>query len=290
MQIKVLNIGPIEWFSPHFIYNDNVIEAMEYDPLKKKDDLLKVIQENNIDAINVFRYDLVADELNGLRNIPILEWSTEIFPRTLSYKSFKYNTIQKFFHCLSKTSLDKKFVHYDSSRAHFLDLTSFSYLNHFLPVNISYVDSSLERNIDVLFFGRSSAKRYKYLSRIKELGIKFIWIENGLSFKELSYYLNRTKVVVNMPAEELDNFEPRINIALAYGALVVTEVSYGLIDFFANQKLEITSRIYTYDKTIDDFIGTIFMALSNYYNDTSLLSLFSSNKVFLECLKNAYTE
>lgn len=288
MTINVLNIGPKEWFSPHFTYTDNKINSFEFDPLKQPlEDIKRFVELYHIDALNIFRSDLLSPISTYIREIPSVEWSTEIYPLCIKRNCFKFNAIEKFFHCLKDIDSSKNIIHYDSSRTDFLNYANISHKCHILPVNLEYINR-VNRDIDVLFFGRSSSKRYKYLSRLKELGIKFVWIENGLSFNELAKFINRSKVVVNLTAEDLDNFEPRILIAVAYGCLVVTENSHGLYNYLLSTPKEIQDRIYVYEKSdIDDFIGNIFLSLSN-YSEHYFSDLFSSNNTFLDCLLLSY--
>jgi hypothetical protein len=121
--IKVLNIGPYEWFSPHFVYSDeSEIEAYSYDPFKKNVfPLVDYIKMNGIDALNVYRGDLIRSFL-WRTDIPYVEWSTEIYP--LNITDFSEETVvglSKLMHCLGAVDALRPVFHYDISRKPFFE-------------------------------------------------------------------------------------------------------------------------------------------------------------------------
>ena len=230
-KLCVLNVGPVEWFSPHFAFDDDDFIVSNYDPLKEKVSLYQRVDELKPDLLFVFRGDLLRGELNNLRHINKIEFSSEIYPTNVFSSNFAQNiAIRKFVHCLKNLSLTDKVFHYDESRRLFFDAMDLKLDFHFLPVNISCFGNAsfYKKDIDVLFFGRASERRSGVLNGLKEVGLKFVWIENGLAWEELSKYILRSRFVINICAEDNDNFEPRILLGLAGGAHVITEQSVGL--------------------------------------------------------------
>lgn len=242
-KLKVINVGPNEWFSPHFAFNDDHIEAFNYDPWKSNISLVEYCERINPDILYVFRGDIVRSQLYRLMNIYQIEFSSEIFPTNpFSNKHSQWLGVKKFMHCMKDIFPYSNMYHYDISRKRFLDAMNLSVSYHFLPVNTSPFSNPCQKDIDLLFFGRASHRRIKIFSKLKETNYKFVWIENGLNWSELSSYISRAKVVLNFAADECDNFEPRILLGLAGGSRVITEGSVGL-DMFMNERLRYNQLI-----------------------------------------------
>jgi len=231
-KLKIINIGPVEWFSPHFAYDNDQIEVFNYDPWKQDVSLVDFCHLVKPDVLYIFRGDIVRSQLFRLQHIHQIEFSSEIYPSNpFSNKYSQWLGIKKFMHCMKDISPYANIFHYDQSRKGFLEAMGLNFKYHFLPVNISSFEANnteVKKDIDLLFFGRASQRRSTIFSKIKERNLKFVWIENGLNWNELSGFISRAKVVLNFAADECDNFEPRILLALAGGANVITERSVGL--------------------------------------------------------------
>lgn len=234
-KLKVVNVGPVEWFSPHFSSSDEVFDTYNYNPWKEDISLIEYCNKLKPDILYIFRGDVVRSQLYKLRSIHQIEFSSEIYPSNpFSNKQSQWIGVRKFMHCLRDLDPNANIYHYDKSRKGFFDALEMKMKYHFLPVNLSCFKSDSLRDIDMLFFGRASPRRSQIFSKIKESNIKFVWIENGLDWKELSAYISRAKVVVNFAADDCDNFEPRILLGIAGGAHVITEPSVGL-DMFIQE-------------------------------------------------------
>ncbi|MCH9298030.1 hypothetical protein [Pantoea allii] len=241
-KLKVINIGPTEWFSPHFSFNDNCIESFDYDPWKQDISLIDYCNSVKPDVLFIFRGDIVRSQLFQLQHIHQIEFSSEIYPSNPFSNTYsQWLGVKKFMHCMKDISPYANIFHYDKSRKGFLESLGLNVKYHFLPVNISSFNfdnsdvlNNDKKNIDLLFFGRASHRRSNIFAKIKERNLRFVWIENGLNWSELSGYITRSKVVLNFAADECDNFEPRILLALAGGAKVITEGSVGL-DLFLKE-------------------------------------------------------
>lgn len=235
-KLKVVNVGPIEWFSPHFAYTDNKIDSFHYDPWKDDCTLIEYCERINPDILYIFRGDLVRNQLYKLRSIYQIEFSSEIYPSNLFSNNYsQWLGVKKFMHCLRDVFPYSNIYHYDKSRRNFLEAMGLRFNFHILPVNTSLFTRHGEKDIDLLFFGRASHRRINIFTKLKETNLRFIWIENGLSWSELSDYISRSKVVLNFAADDCDNFEPRILLGLAGGARVITENSVGL-NMFLREK------------------------------------------------------
>jgi hypothetical protein len=280
--INILNCGPVEWFSPHFAYTDNRIRAFEFDTLKN--DTLNIdcfIQKNGIQLLQVFRGDLIRSELKKFTT-PYLEWSTEIYPH--SEKILGESDIipwEKLFHCLKNHKSDIPILHYDESRIGFLTSLGIPVIPSLLGVNMKYFKKT-HRDIDVLFFGRASNRRLDFLRHFKEKKFSFVWIENGLKWSELSQFLSRSKVILNLSADGNDNFEPRILLGIAAGCTVITEKSLGLEIFKKSNKVSdfVKSRIFEFDH-VSDALELSTLNLEKFI-DNGFDYSFDSNKILIQ--------
>lgn len=83
--------------------------------------------------------------------------------------------------------------------------------------------SSKERIYDVSFIGKPTPHRISKLDFLRSSSLKFLWVAHGLSGDNLSAIFKRSKVVVNVHADGVKAFEPRIYLAAACGAGVFSE-------------------------------------------------------------------
>lgn len=286
-KLKVLNVGPIEWFSPHFASSDELFDAYNYKPWREDISLIEYCNKLKPDILYIFRGDIVRNQLFTLRGIYQIEFSSEIYPSNpFSNKHSQWLAMRKFMHCMRDLDPYSNIYHYDKSKSGFFKAMEMNMKYHFLPVNLSCFKINSPRDIDILFFGRASLRRSRIFSMIKELNIKFVWIENGLDWQELSTYISRSKVVVNFAADDSDNFEPRILLGLAGGAHVITEASVGL-DMFVQENPKYAHLIKVCDPDSDSVMDT-FRRLSvqeNFgkHHGVDVLSL-SSNTFIAESI------
>lgn len=102
-----------------------------------------------------------------------------------------------------------------------LGVTSFSPI----PVNTEiFRDLGLDRDIDVCFVGKATPHRIRLFDRLRSSKFKFVWVGHGFSAMETSALFSRSKVVLNAHADsDVVGYEPRIDLGLASGALVLSE-------------------------------------------------------------------
>ncbi|HHL3257182.1 MULTISPECIES: hypothetical protein [Citrobacter] len=288
-KIKVLNVGPIEWFSPHFAYTDDVFECSSYDPFKQNVSLLDFCKEYKPDILLVFRGDLVRSQLYKLSHVYQIEFSSEIFPTNIfSTKRSEWLAVRKFMHCLKDINPHANLFHYDKSRKFFMESLGFDIKYHFLPVNKLYFNPNEKKDIDLLFFGRASQKRTDAFSKLKESGLKFVWIENGLDWQELSSFISRSKIVLNITAEDIDNFEPRILLGLVGGAHIITEPSVGL-DLFLNENPQFRSSIRIVLPNSSEILSSAKCILANNCHDFNSVDVdfISTNNFLIKYLESS---
>lgn len=282
--MNILNIGPSEWFSCHFVHTCPKISSFCFDPFKNDaKDIINYLSENKIEALNVFRGDLVRDLLKEI-NIPCIEWSTEIYPASLDFSDNK-NIIpfKKFLHCLKGISPQDLIFHYDESRKCFFDQLGINVKYSQLGVNLS-IFKPAHRDIDVLFFGRCSERRTNILKHLKEKKFRFVWVENGFDSMELGHFISRSKVIINVSADHIDNFEPRILLALAGGSMVVTENSCGLKTWLDKQAGDVKPYLYFVDPSNrSDLLETVNNCINN-FKKFDISEMFDSNKIFFKNL------
>jgi hypothetical protein len=89
-----------------------------------------------------------------------------------------------------------------------------------------------ERPLDVVFVGKPTAHRIARLDFLRSSKLKFLWVAHGVSGSELAKVFNRSKLVLNVHADAHAAFEPRLYLAAACGAAVVTEALSSQPDLF----------------------------------------------------------
>ncbi len=94
-----------------------------------------------------------------------------------------------------------------------------------LPIDTSrFHPTTGVKDIDFLFIGKPTIHRIKFLDNLRWSNHRFLWIAHGSSGTDLSALMQRAKVVLNVHADpDLVSFEPRIDLALASGAVVLSE-------------------------------------------------------------------
>ncbi|TPM37558.1 hypothetical protein [Mesorhizobium sp. B2-3-4] len=58
---------------------------------------------------------------------------------------------------------------------------------------------------------------------LRSTDLKFAWVAHGLSGRALAALFRRSKVVLNIHADEMPSFEPRIYLGAACGCVVLSE-------------------------------------------------------------------
>jgi hypothetical protein len=175
----------------------------------------------------IFRGEFVpASVLNSLQGIKVAI-STEPFPKVID-KKFDYtlDSIRRFKYFL--TIFEKNFdyvFHYDQSSEFFLRGQGIELSGYFaLPIAHQTYKPPLNfvPKWDICFIGRSTTHREEFLLPIKSQ-FKVIHIAHGICGTELLDYINYSKINLNLHAEPELSWEPRVQLLLACGALVISE-------------------------------------------------------------------
>ena len=107
-----------------------------------------------------------------------------------------------------------------------------------LPIDTSQFHDSLcqkDRLFDVTFIGKPTPHRISKLDFLRSSAVHFLWIAHGLSGGRLAEVFRRSKVVLNVHADGQMAFEPRLYLAAACGARVITEPISSTPAFFAER-------------------------------------------------------
>jgi hypothetical protein len=110
-----------------------------------------------------------------------------------------------------------------------------------LPIDTSsfYNASKLRRkSLDITFIGKPTPHRISQLDFLRSSGFEFLWVAHGLSGKLLAEMFRRSKVVLNVHADGCEAFEPRLYLAAACGAGVLTEPLSSRPEFFVKRIFE----------------------------------------------------
>jgi hypothetical protein len=95
---------------------------------------------------------------------------------------------------------------------------------HPLPIDTSaFRPSAGSRSIDVAFVGKPTPHRVAELDFLRSTDLRFVWVAHGLSGRSLATLFRRSKVVLNIHADEMQSFEPRIYLGAACGCAVLSE-------------------------------------------------------------------
>lgn len=245
---KFAFIGQPEYF--RFIYENDLsgfAEVREFPfTFNMNVDDFKELLEFNADFNFFFRGEFVPDlVLYRLRGIKIC-FSSEPFPNIVEgrlnlsrdsycrYKQFKRIALKQF---------DYLF-HYDASSMQFFESEKFN-LSGFFPLPVAtgvYKKIDLKKKWDLFFVGRSTSHREKLFLPLKHQ-YNFLHICHGIWGSDLVQYVNQCKILLNVHAENEISWEPRLQMLMATGNLVISEkISTNTILVPGKDYVEITTE------------------------------------------------
>jgi hypothetical protein len=112
-----------------------------------------------------------------------------------------------------------------------------------LPINSTYFQNTLDfrqaREIDFFFVGKPTNYRNSVLKPLQYSNLNFVWIAHGISGPDLGRYMRNSKFVLNVHADGLEAFEPRVYLGAASGAYVLSEKLSSPLQGFHQSILEI---------------------------------------------------
>lgn len=138
-------------------------------------------------------------------------------------------------------------VFYDSGKRSSIEMLNFPIDEYFpLPIDTSAfrppTSPRARRPIDVCFVGKATPRRIDVLDFLRDCGLRFVWIAHGISGGSLANLFRRSQIVLNVHADEGVSSEPRIYLAAACGAIVVTERLPSPTTFFRGRVREDSGR------------------------------------------------
>ena len=116
-----------------------------------------------------------------------------------------------------------------------------------------------DRIYDVSFIGKPTPHRISKLDFLRSSSLKFLWVAHGLSGNNLAAIFKRSKVVVNVHADGVKAFEPRIYLAAACAAGVFSEPLSSKPEYFLYGIAENNQEWNT--QVLKDFIENIYAGI-----------------------------
>jgi hypothetical protein len=164
----------------------------------------------------------VLESLRGLK----INLSSEPFPRVIQNKTvFTKDSLLRYlnFRQIRKKKFDYIF-HYDAASLSFLAKDGLNLSGAFaFPVSTSvYKPVEHKKLWDLFFVGRSTNHREVFFGPLKHT-YEFLHIAHGIWGQPLVDYIGKSKICLNIHAENEISWEPRIQMLLACGAFVISE-------------------------------------------------------------------
>lgn len=226
--MKIAFISQPEYFS--FIYENDLqslgdVKEFVFNFSMTEKDFSGLI-EFDPDISFFFRGEFFPEKvLNLLRGLKV-NLSSEPFPNMVEGKiNYTLDSLKRYknFRTIISKPFDYVF-HYDKSSIPFIKKDGINLSGEFyFPVASSvYKKINLPKRWDFFFIGRSTAHRERFLGPLKH-EYKFLHICHGVWGKELVDYVNQCKICLNIHAENEVSWEPRVQMLMATGNLVISE-------------------------------------------------------------------
>lgn len=225
---RVLVVGHRPYFEFHMpeTHGTTLVKKLEYYH-DVANDAFNEIERFKPNVLLAFRPELIP--LSVLLSFAGLKigFSSEIFPKLVGKSivgDVSHRDKFKFFDNSAVRRYDELY-HYDASSKEFLDNSGIKFSGFPpYPLNPFLFEAEVsEKDIDVLFIGRVSPRRYELLEPLKRKNIRLVSIDHGFYGDDLLRLLTRSKIVLNIHAEDHSSFEPRTLIGAAVGAVIVSE-------------------------------------------------------------------
>jgi len=225
--LKIAFISQPEYFRAHYSVDMNfateVKEFIFHFSMSENDfkDLEKFDADINIFFRGEFFPNAVLKKLNGLK----IAISSEPFPNYIQDQlNYTNDSFSRFFIFEQIRLLKFDYVfHYDKSSLQFLQEQNINLSGDFtLPVDTDiYKKDNLKKDWDIFFIGRSTPYREKFLGNIKHYN-NILHIAHGIYGKRLVEYCNKSKIVLNLHAENEVSWEPRVQMLMATGGFLMS--------------------------------------------------------------------
>ncbi len=185
------------------------------------------LQKFNADINIFFRGEFVPNEILTSLNGITVNLSSEVFPKYIDRKLVcSLDSIDRYEQFV-KAMKDKSFnyvFHYDKTSIQFMKEDNLLLSGEFcFPVATeTYKYQNIDEKWDFFFIGRSTKHRESFFSALKH-HYNFLHICHGLWGEPLVHYMNQSKILLNIHAENETSWEPRLQMLMATGKMVISE-------------------------------------------------------------------
>jgi hypothetical protein len=231
MTAKIERIGVVghyTWFSNHFP------EHWDRDPnvlcldVNEGDYNFLVMMKNFWPSITLFyRPELyprrLLDAIPGAK-VAMLSEPVPYFDGVTLQTSSETDLRLRVYSGMQWDAFDRVF-YYDAGKASAVERLGWKVSGyHPLPIDTAHFrPSGKSRPIDICFIGKPTPRRIAEFDFLRSSRFRFVWIAHGVHGKELAQVLRRSKVVLNVHADDLPAMEPRLFLAASCGCCVLTE-------------------------------------------------------------------
>jgi hypothetical protein len=226
--MKIAFISQPEYF--RFIYEDDLcalgdVREFGFNFLMGEEDL-RQLEEFDADINIFFRGEFFPEKvLRRLRGIKV-SLSSEPFPSFVNGKlNYTVDSLKRYktFRQIIEKPFDYVF-HYDNSSLPFLqkDGINLSGVFYFPVATDVYKRQELKKKWDFFFIGRSTYRRELFFNPLKHC-YHFLHICHGIWGEELVRYANQSTILLNVHAENEVSWEPRLQMLMSTGNLVISE-------------------------------------------------------------------
>jgi hypothetical protein len=234
--MKYACIGHRIFFENHFIDGHDTadnIQGFDYDHFSYRP-FLKLLAYAP-DVTLIFRPELYTARM--LRMLPGIKigFSSEPLPfygKSGIERSEETDIREPLYGQLARNAFDLLF-HYERRSSRWFEDRAIKVAGYRqLPIDCSVFNpmTSGKKDIDFLFVGKPTTHRINVLKRFAILPLRYQWIAHGVSGRPLAELIQRAHCVLNIHADGRPQFEPRVLLAAACGATVLSE-PLGLDDF-----------------------------------------------------------
>ena len=226
--MKIAFISQPEYF--RFIYENDLcalgeVREFTFNFFMNEKDLEK-LEEFGADINIFFRGEFFPETvLQRLRGIKV-NLSSEPFPSLIDGRlNYTFDSLKRYktFRRIIGKPFDYVF-HYDSQSLPFLRKDGIDVSGVFcLPVATDvYRKQELSKRWDFFFIGRSTYRRELFFNQLKH-SYDFLHICHGMWGEELVSYANQSRILLNIHAENEMSWEPRLQMLMSTGNLVISE-------------------------------------------------------------------
>jgi hypothetical protein len=225
--MKIATVGPRTYFENHTIAECNDWETRHFHTEFNDLQSLRELQDFSPDLSIFYRPELYPVEtVEGFSGKKIAFYTEPISAKkNRIWKSSELKTRNIAYSFMKTEPYHRRYL-FDKSYLLGSELLKLK-VDFFspLPINEKYFQNqNLKRNIDICFIGKPTAHRVKKLDQLRWSKFNFKWIAHGVQGREVADLFNRSKVVLNLHADEhIAGYEPRIDLAVACGSVVASE-------------------------------------------------------------------